>query len=239
VILRRRRRLAGRSALARWRELRRQRLRRDWKDVAVFLLVVAGSLIGIGILEGAAELTMAALLGAACTMAIVWWMLAGDVHTLPWVWGAIGEQQTEEALAQLDDAWTVVHDVQRERANFDHIVVGPPGVFLLDTKRLHGAAVAGGDALRSGKGRWEGRAFRGAAVALGHALEPALGRRPWVTAVVVVWDDFPQGRHEENHVVYIAGGELAAWLTALPPKLPPSTRQTIARAVVGLTEQSA
>ncbi|MFD1947808.1 nuclease-related domain-containing protein [Nocardioides aestuarii] len=59
-----------------------------------------------------------------------------------WEAGAVGEQATGEVLSRLDPAiWTVWHDVRwpgRKRANIDHVVVGPPGVFVIDSKNWSG-----------------------------------------------------------------------------------------------------
>jgi hypothetical protein len=59
-----------------------------------------------------------------------------------WEAGAAGEQATGAVLSQLESAtWTVWHDVRwpgRARANIDHVVVGPPGVFVIDSKNWSG-----------------------------------------------------------------------------------------------------
>ena len=59
-----------------------------------------------------------------------------------WEKGAEGERSTAEALAALPaDSWTVMHDVAwpgRPRANIDHVVVGPGGVFVIDSKNWAG-----------------------------------------------------------------------------------------------------
>ena len=40
-------------------------------------------------------------------------------------------------MPKLGPDWLVVHDVARsDGTNFDHIVVGPPGVFVLDSKNI-------------------------------------------------------------------------------------------------------
>lgn len=56
--------------------------------------------------------------------------------------GAVGERATADALAGLDSQdWVVMHDLAwpgRARANIDHVVVGPPGVFAIDTKNWSG-----------------------------------------------------------------------------------------------------
>lgn len=67
--------------------------------------------------------------------------------------GAVGEQATGE-LEALSSDWHVEHDVTYRYVNWDHAFVGPPGVFLLDTKNLRGGAVMVKDnAHRSGRAR--------------------------------------------------------------------------------------
>lgn len=56
--------------------------------------------------------------------------------------GADGEAATAQALDALPkDQWTVFHDVRwpgRKLANVDHVVVGPGGVFVIDSKNWSG-----------------------------------------------------------------------------------------------------
>lgn len=65
-----------------------------------------------------------------------------DVRTddRSWRRGAEGEERVAAHLASLDEPWAVVHDltVGRKGANLDHLVIGPPGVFVLNTKNLTG-----------------------------------------------------------------------------------------------------
>lgn len=66
--------------------------------------------------------------------------------------GARAEEQVGALLDSLPpDRWRVVHDATLGRGNVDHIVIGPPGVFTIETKshpgpirvgRLHGATIA-------------------------------------------------------------------------------------------------
>jgi hypothetical protein len=57
-----------------------------------------------------------------------------------WRRGAEGEERVAAFLASLSEHWAVVHDltVGRKGANLDHLVIGPPGVFVLNTKNLTG-----------------------------------------------------------------------------------------------------
>jgi hypothetical protein len=64
-------------------------------------------------------------------------MFALPASTIAWRTGAIGEERTSELLLPLEAAgFCILHDraIPRSRANIDHIVVGPPGVFIVETK---------------------------------------------------------------------------------------------------------
>jgi hypothetical protein len=63
--------------------------------------------------------------------------------------GASGEEHVGGLLDELEDSgWEVIHDASLGRGNVDHILIGPGGVFTVETKsragevyvgRLHGA----------------------------------------------------------------------------------------------------
>jgi hypothetical protein len=58
-----------------------------------------------------------------------------------WRRGAVGERRTARLLGQLErHGWTVLHDlaVPGSRANLDHLVIGPGGVFVIDSKQYRG-----------------------------------------------------------------------------------------------------
>lgn len=59
-----------------------------------------------------------------------------------WEAGERGEAAVAEALSALPElGWTVLHDRRKSaksRGNIDHIVVGPPGVFVIDAKNWSG-----------------------------------------------------------------------------------------------------
>jgi hypothetical protein len=64
--------------------------------------------------------------------------------TRAWQAGATGERKLGEKLASLGDSVIALHDrqVPRSRANIDHIVIGPGGVYVIDAKRYRNAKVA-------------------------------------------------------------------------------------------------
>lgn len=65
--------------------------------------------------------------------------------------GATGERLVAEALNQLPPDWFVLNDRQwpgRTRANIDHVVVSPRGVFVIDAKNWSGAMAIKNGVLR-------------------------------------------------------------------------------------------
>jgi hypothetical protein len=69
--------------------------------------------------------------------------LLGPVGATPssWTVGAAGERHTAALLTSLAArGWTVLHDrrLPGQRANLDHLAIGPPGVVLIDSKQFRG-----------------------------------------------------------------------------------------------------
>jgi hypothetical protein len=72
--------------------------------------------------------------------------------------GATGEEQVGELLEELGEkGWRVVHDASLGRGNVDHILIGPGGVFTVETKshpgpvrvgRMHGSVLGQAQAQR-------------------------------------------------------------------------------------------
>jgi hypothetical protein len=87
---------------------------------------------------------------AAVAAAVNGWLLCFRVSadTAAWRRGARGERRTARKLRPLLRAgWTVLHDVAipDSRADADHLLIGPPGVFVVDTKAWHGHISLGPD----------------------------------------------------------------------------------------------
>jgi hypothetical protein len=72
--------------------------------------------------------------------------------------GAAGEEQVGGLLDELSErGWLVIHDATLGRGNVDHILIGPPGIFTIETKshpgpirvaRLHGSMLSQAQAQR-------------------------------------------------------------------------------------------
>lgn len=66
-----------------------------------------------------------------------------DDEALGWYRGVIGERRVADLLTQLGDAWTVLHSVPAgvKGRDIDHLVIGPAGVFTINTKYSPGKDV--------------------------------------------------------------------------------------------------
>lgn len=56
-----------------------------------------------------------------------------------WAQGAAGEEKVGTIIeAMASEGWLPIHDVDLGRGNVDHVLVGPPGVFTIETKSHRG-----------------------------------------------------------------------------------------------------
>jgi hypothetical protein len=155
--------------------------------------------------------------------------------------GADGERRTEKALEPLvKEGWHVAHDIDTGRGNRDHVVVGPGGVFLLDSKRLGGVVTIEGDTVRVDRVDDPRDSYdlpklaataRGEAWKLHNEIAQQSGVRTWVTAVVVIWSRFDARLVEGDRIVFLHGEELAGWLRKAPRRHSDATVARIAEHV--------
>lgn len=150
-----------------------------------------------------------------------------SAHIERWRIGADGEKATSRQLRPLlKRGWTLFNDIATGQGNVDHVLVGPAGVFVLESKRLAGRVRVDAGTLFV---RWHeepedgyendtiaGRA-RGTAFEL-HSRLNSSGMDSWVQAVVVLWSDFAQRSIECDKVAWIRGDMLTAVLAARPVK---------------------
>lgn len=170
---------------------------------------------------------------AGCTVGILVAMYVCLIDSPPeWIdrkrRGRDGERRTEQRLRPLERrGWQVAHDIDTGRGNIDHVVVGPPGVYLLETKNLTGEASVANGILTITRGdddrdAWRsdsiGRTVKRSAIELRNELQKRIGVR-WVQGVVVLWCDFPAGWVESESVVYLHGDRLHDWLHSQPARL--------------------
>ena len=119
-------------------------------------------MVGLGYwISGSSVGPLGPTFGALLALGGVAWVLAQlfvvPDHVLALRRGVKGEQETAEALAKLP-TFVVLHDREDpgSKANIDHIVIGPPGVFVVETKRYSGrVTVRGGELFVAGRRRAE------------------------------------------------------------------------------------
>ncbi|WP_232676234.1 nuclease-related domain-containing protein [Nocardioides sp. R-C-SC26] len=147
-----------------------------------------------------------------------------------WERGAVGEETTAAALALLPpDEWTTFHDLRwpgRQRANIDHVVVGPPGVFVIDTKNWSGPIVVRDGVLRQ-RGRSRDRSVAGvvdAARAVAAVLRGG-GDQSVLPVLCFVGDAPPPGWVRE--VMIADSATLVEMLRSRPARLSPERLREI------------
>jgi hypothetical protein len=76
-----------------------------------------------------------------------------ESERMSWRMGAIGECEVAAELHRLSDKFTVFNNVNTKRGNLDHVVVGPTGLFAIETKNWTGliAATSDGELTRNGR----------------------------------------------------------------------------------------
>ena len=141
-----------------------------------------------------------------------------------WRRGAAGERRTARLLGPLErHGWVVLHDLALpgSRANLDHLVIGPGGVFVIDSKQYRGR-------LQLDSGRlWHGR----------YPLAPILHAVSFETdqaaqvlpdpgvvvlpIVVVHGAQVPWGKVLMNGIPVVSARRLPSLLRALPAVLGP------------------
>jgi Nuclease-related domain len=142
----------GRSALAAYRRRRAEELTAWTRSLAWRAPLVAAVGAAIQLLATQAGLPRAGLLGLVVA-ALVGWRLRfrPSEQARTWQRGAHGERHTARLLDRLTrDGFVVFHDLAvpgNTSANVDHLVIGPTGVFIIDSKQWTGQVHQGADGL--------------------------------------------------------------------------------------------
>lgn len=156
----------------------------------------------------------------ALTLLVLAERLRPRQSTEAWRTGAEGERKTGAVLDRLPDGYVVMHDLRMPggRGNIDHVVVGPTGVFNVETKNYkHGVTIEGGVPRSNGHklDKVVDQAQRQAA-----ALHSATGVT--VSPIVCVHGGVEVGWFQKptvNGVRFCSGRRLRKILTAGPDRL--------------------
>jgi len=239
----RRSRKAGESAASKYEELTQAWRRRNRGRFLILAVVLASIVIAVNLATvrwSGLRWTAGLLTGMAIAM-----FLIARMSPPPWIenWqdGAVGEQWTGQTLRKLESqGWRIFHDLIASRGNIDHVVVGPGGVFLLDSKRWRGSVTIEGDSavirrMEDPDLHWRFTSpahVKSLAREVHEAVRASTRASVWVTPVIVVWGDFPQGVGGET-CTFVDGDALANWLGNQPARIAPDRVEQIAKAVAG------
>jgi hypothetical protein len=141
----------GRSALAQYRRQRALELAAWIRSLAWRAPLVAAAGVAVNVLASQAGLPPAGLVGLAAAVLVGWRLrFRPSEAARTWQRGAHGERQTARLLDRLTrEGFVVFHDVAApgSPANVDHLVIGPSGVFVIDSKQWTGSVHQGADGL--------------------------------------------------------------------------------------------
>jgi len=224
----------GGSAQARWRRLRAA----EWAAWTRTLPWRVAAPLGIG--AGGVVLTSTLLaprlglvVGALAAMAAGWGLrFRPSPDATAWRRGAAGERRTARLLGPLErQGWAVLHDLALPggRANLDHLVIGPGGVFVIDSKQYRGRLQL--DAV--GK-LWHGRyplapALRAVSFEADRAARVLPDPGVAVVPIVAVQGaQVPWGEVVVEGVPVVTARRLPSLLRQLPPVLEPERVAAVA-----------
>jgi Nuclease-related domain len=132
----------GGSAQAQWRRLGAAEWTRWIRTLPWRVAVILGIGAGGGVLGSLLAPRLGLVLGGLAAVAAGWELrFQPSPDAIAWRRGAAGERRTAQLLGPLErHGWAILHDlaVPRSQANIDHLVIGPGGVFVIDSKQYRG-----------------------------------------------------------------------------------------------------
>ena len=223
----------GGSAQARWRQQRASEWAVWTRGLPWRVAAIAGVGAGGGVLGSLLAPRLGLILGALAAGVVGWGLrFRPSPDAIGWRRGAAGERRTARLLAALErQGWAVLHDLALpgSPANLDHLVIGPGGVFVIDSKQYRGRLQLD----RSGR-LWHGR----------YPLAPALWAVSFeadqaaqvltdpdvvvVPIVAVHGAQVPWGKVVTQGVPVLSARRLPSMLRALPAVLGPERVATVA-----------
>ena len=150
--------------------------------------------------------------------------------------GERGELHVSDVLDELRvDGYRPIHDIVGESFNIDHVLVGPGGVFAIETKFRSGR---GEITFRNGEGLFVGnraeekdclKQARGNAATVAQIITETCGRRDWVTPLVVFVGEWRvKNDWSDTDVRVFTPDRLARYIRNQQPRLKRSEIELIA-----------
>jgi hypothetical protein len=132
----------GGSAHVQWQQLRAAEWAAWTRTLPWRAAVILGIGLGGGVLGSLLAPRLGLVLGTLAAVVAGWGLrFRPSPDAAAWRSGAAGERRTARLLDPLErHGWAVLHDlaVPGSRANIDHLVIGPGGVFVMDSKQYSG-----------------------------------------------------------------------------------------------------
>jgi Nuclease-related domain len=132
----------GGSAQATWRRMRAAEWAAWTQTLPWRVAAILGIGAGAGLLSSLLAPRLSLLVGGLAAVLTGWGLrFRASPEAVAWRRGAVRERRTARLLGPLErQGWAVLHDlaVPGSRANLDHLVIGPGGVFVIDSKQYRG-----------------------------------------------------------------------------------------------------
>jgi len=183
--------------------------------------------------------TRAALVGCFCIVAGTIIIKDGYKFHL----GAVGERRVAQVLNRFPDDWFIINDLVVGRAQIDHIIVSPAGVYTIETKNFRGTIYGNAE-----KQKWSQvinhhkttfynpvKQGNGHSVALSKFLEENGFKKVWVDTIVVFSEPHAQLNVFSPKVPVLYLSELRAYFKHQKPIMNPELCSKIATCVSQLT----
>jgi Nuclease-related domain len=223
----------GGSAHARWRRSRAAEWSAWSRTLPWRIAVTLGIGVGGGFVGRLLVPRLSLVIGVLAATAAGWGLrFRPSPEARAWRRGATGERRTARLLGPLErHGWAVLHDlaVPESRANIDHLVIGPGGVFVIDSKQYRGRLQ-----LDPSGQLWHGRyplapMLRAVSFEADQAAQVLPDPGVVVLPVVAVHGaQVPWGKVVVQGVPVIAARRLPSMLRALPPLLGPERITAVA-----------
>lgn len=152
-----------------------------------------------------------------------------------WYTGAIGEMHVGMLLEQLGPEWTALHAVPvgKNDSDIDHVLIGPPGVFTVNTKHPSGAKIWVGSRMVMVAGQKTSylRNSRHESERASKLLSQATGMLVEAYSLLVIVDPASVTvKQRPDYVAVLTARELVRWLKRRKPTLDAMTVAQIADA---------
>ena len=159
------------------------------------------------------------VLFAVSAIAVAFWWRRGLLRVESFFKGARGEEAMAGMLARLSDDWHIYHDFVAGKYHVDHVLVGPAGVFAVETKNWRDQVALESGELIAG-GHVPDHPPIAQAMAEARAVGAVLARAGWTGEVFPVVcfasGTFKDGFAQSGKVLVANAEAFLKWLVAQP-----------------------